>query len=211
MSRNALSSAWIIAAILSALTHDVAATARADSAKPAKHVIRRYVIVQGDSTNGSWDDSDTPSTAQLRSQFGDRFAWFRKDGRDYVVTASAVLDELDRAMEPQKNVNRMQARVNRAQAHVNELQAGVNAHQQDVNAAQAQVNASHPGVDQERVNRKQADVNAEQADVNAEQSKVNALQEKVNEEQRRVSAEIERRLQEIFESALRRGVATEIR
>jgi len=210
MSRSACSSAWIMAAILWPLTVVAAATTHAGSAKGTEHVIHRYLIVHGDSTTGSWDDSDSSSREGLRQRFGDRFAWFRKDGHEYVITASAVLDELDRALEPQKNVNRMQAGVNREQRRVNEMQAGVNALQHDVNAMQAQVNENR-GIDQGRVNRKQADVNAEQAVVNAEQAKVNAMQEKVNEEQRRVSAELRRRVDEIFHSAVQSGAARELR
>ena len=202
MSRYARSSTWILAVmVLWPLTH----------AAGAENVIRRYIIVHGDSTSGSWDEASSPSVDELRSQYGDRFAWFRKDGHEYVVAASSVMDEIDRAMEPQKNVNRMQAGVNREQRRVNEMQAGVNAHQHDVNAMQAQVNESQSRVAQERVNRKQADVNTEQAGVNAEQAKVNAMQEKVNEEQHRVSAEFNRRVEEIFESALQRGAARELR
>ena len=203
MSRYVTSSAWIIAAILCATL--------GGSAKGAEHAIRRYIIVHGHSTTGSWDDNDSPSIEELRARFGDRFAWFRKSPHEYVVTAAAVMDELDRAMEPQKNVNRMQAGVNREQGRVNEMQAGVNAHQNDVNAMQRQVNESQSNAAQERVNRKQTEVNAEQAGVNAEQAKVNAMQEKVNEEQRRVSAELNRRVEEIFDSALQRGVARELR
>ena len=180
-------------------------------AKGAEHAIRRYLIVQGDSTNASWDTSESPAIDALRSRFGDRFAWFRKDGHDYVITDSGVMGELDRAMEPQKNVNRMQAGVNREQGRVNEMQSGVNAHQHDVNAMQAEVNESRSDAGQERVNRKQAVVNTEQAGVNAAQAKVNAMQEKVNEEQHRVSAEFNRRADEIFDSALQRGVATRLR
>ena len=202
MSRYLRSTAWSLAAILWSLTPAAAgATERA---------ITRYVIVQGHSTSGSWDENNSPSTDELRSRFGDRFAWFRKDGHEYVVTSSSVMDELDRAMEPQKNVNRMQAGVNREQGRVNEMQGVVNEHQHDVNAMQAEVNANR-GADQERVNRNQGVVNAEQAKVNAEQAKVNAMQEKVNQEQHRVSAELNRRVQEIFESALQSGVATELR
>ncbi len=202
MSRYARSFVWILTAvILWPLMH----------ADAMEHVIRRYVIVHGDSMSGSWDDSDSPSIEGLRARFGDRFAWFRKDGDEYVLTDSAVMDELDQAMEPQKNVNRMQEGVNREQRRVNEMQAGVNAHQHDVNAMQAEVNGSDSRAGQDRVNRRQAEVNTEQAAVNAEQAKVNAMQKKVNEEQHRVSAEFNRRAEEIFESALDRGVATKLR
>ena len=201
MRRFAGSLVFAIAAILVPLTN----------VNGSEHAVRRYIIVNGDSTNGSWDDSDSVSADELRGQFGDRFAWFRKDGHEYVITASAVMDDLERAMEPQKKVNRMQAGVNREQARVNEMQSVVNAHQRDVNAMQSQVNESQSAAGQERVNRKQADVNAEQSDVNAEQAKVNAMQDKVNEEQRRVSAEFSRRIDEIFDSALESGVAKNLR
>lgn len=181
------------------------------SASAAEGVIRRYMIVNGDSMSGSWDESASPSNEELRARYGDRFAWFREDGLDYIVTDSAVMNELDRAMEPQKGVNRMQAGVNREQKRVNEMQSGVNAHQHDVNALQRQVNEHEPGTDQESVNRKQSQVNAEQAGVNAEQAKVNAMQEKVNVEQHRVSAEFSRRMQEILGSALTKGAATRLR
>ena len=210
MSRSSGSVAWVIAAFISPLTFLGAAATHAVSTKADASVIRRYIIVHGDSTSGSWEESDSPSNEGLRAQFGNRFAWFRKDSQEYVITDSAVMDEFDRAMEPQKDVNRMQAGVNREQQRVNGMQAVVNAHQHDVNAMQAQVNA-HLSEDQERVNRKQSEVNAEQAGVNAEQAKVNAMQEKVNEEQSRVSAAFSRRIQEIFNSALHRGAATKLR
>ena len=208
MSRRANSAAWVlVAALIWPLTYVAAATTHAGSAEAADGVIGPYLIVHGDSMSGSWDQSK-----ELRHKFGDRFAWFRKDGHEYVVTDSAVMNELDVAMEPQKNVNRMQAGVNREQGRVNQMQAGVNAHQHDVNAMQKQVNEHQSNADQERVNRKQSDVNAaEQAGVNAEQAKVNAMQEKVNEEQRRVSLEFGRRVQEILNSALQSGVATKLR
>jgi hypothetical protein len=211
MSRYASSARWVIAALVWPLTFVAPATAHDGSAKATEGVIRRYIIVHGDSMSGSWDQNDSPSKEALRARYGDRFAWFREDGHEYVVTDSAVMEELDRAMEPQKNVNRMQAGVNREQQRVNEMQGGVNAHQHDVNAMQTQVNGHESGVDQKMVNRKQSDVNAEQADVNAEQAKVNAMQEKVNEEQRRVSAEFSRRVQEILSSALQSGTATRLR
>jgi hypothetical protein len=110
MSRYLRSAAWVVAALVWPLTY-VAAASR-------EGAIRRYLIVHGESMSGSWDESDSPSNEELHARFGDRFAWFRKDGHDYAVTDSAVMDELDRAMEPQKDVNRMQAGVNREQGRV---------------------------------------------------------------------------------------------
>src|SRR5687767_2637470 len=111
----------------------------ANVATAATHAIRRYVIVHDDSMSGTWIEGDSTSAEEVRQQFGHRFAWFRKDGHEYVIKDSAVMDELDRAMEPQKKVNRMQAGVNREQDRVNRMQSRVNDHQHDVNELQARV------------------------------------------------------------------------
>jgi hypothetical protein len=112
MSRYASSAAWVVAALIWPLTYVATAATQTGSAKATEGVIRRYMIVHGDSMSGSWEQDDTSSNEGLRARFGDRVAWFRKDGHEYVVTDSAVMNELDVAMEPQKNVNRMQSGVN---------------------------------------------------------------------------------------------------
>jgi predicted nucleic acid-binding Zn-ribbon protein len=177
--------------------------------------IRYYVIVNGDSMSGSWDSRDDVPINELRARFGEHFAWFRQGGHEYAVIDAAVLAELDKAMEPQKNVNRMQAEVNRLQAQVNGLQAKVNAHQNDVNALQGEVNRRQQLVNQiqaavdrgdngdlvqkleaelqelrtKQPEANQANVNRMQSQVNQEQAEVNAQQAKVNAAQRPVNEE----------------------
>ncbi len=176
--------------------------------------IRQYIIVSGNSMSGSWN-SDEVHESELRARFGDKFAWFRENGREYIVTDSAVLSDLDKAMEPQKDVNRKQADVNSAQARVNELQAKVNAHQGNVNAQQKEVNRRQDIANQVqtavdrggnaaliekleaelrelRANKPEANqtsVNRMQSQVNEEQAQVNAGQAKVNLMQQKVNAE----------------------
>jgi hypothetical protein len=183
--------------------------------------IRRYLVVDGDSTSGSWDSDDSIGIEGLRDRFGRHFLWFRQDRKEYVVTDAGMLDELRRAMEPQREVNRMQSRVNGQQAavnahqsRVNQAQSSVNAMQGDVNQRQRAVNGEGSNTGQADVNRRQAAVNQEQskvnamqAEVNAEQGKVNQEQGKVNEQQHRVTEEINRRLPEIINSAVRRNLA----
>lgn len=89
---------------------------------------------------------------------------------------------------------------------LSELRAsGKSTTQSDMNRLQAQVNEA-----QDRVNRMQQKMNDEQGRVNAEQHKVNVEQQKVNQEQHRVSAEFNRRVQEIFDSAIRRGLTQRV-
>jgi hypothetical protein len=183
--------------------------------------VTRYLIVSGDSSSGSWDNRDEASLSEWRSKYGSHFAWFRQDGRDYIVTDTRILAQLDAAMAPQREVNRQQAEVNRHQADVNRLQDGVNSHQADVNRSQAEVNRQQSLVnrgagDQDRVNQLQSEVNAKQHAVNAEQDKVNQKQAVVNKEQdvvnqmqTRASAEIDKALQAAFDSARLQGLAHE--
>jgi protein-disulfide isomerase-like protein with CxxC motif len=132
----------------------------------------------------------------------------------------------------QDTVNAQQAKVNTAQSAVNKRQDLLNriqdagsrdgkdaavrkvetllkdlraasgpSSQEDVNRLQSKVNE-----EQSRVNELQQKVNVEQDRVNAEQQKVNVEQEKVNELQTRVTAEFGTQIQEIFDSAVRRGL-----
>ena len=190
---------------------------------PATARVTRYLIVSGDSSSGSWDSRDDSRLNEWRSKYGSHFAWFRQDGRDYIVTDTRILDQCDTAMAPQREVNRQQAEVNRHQSEVNRLQGAVNSHQALVNHAQAEVNrqqdlVNRGGQEQSHVNQLQSEVNGKQHAVNAEQDKVNQRQAAVNKEQdvvnqaqTRASAEIDKALQVIFDSARRQGLAHEVR
>ncbi len=201
------------------------AAAQAPAAQSLSHGtarVTRYLIVSGDSSSGSWDSHDEPRFEEWRSKYGSHYAWFRQDGRDYIVTDSRTMAQFEDAMAPQREVNRRQAEVNRHQADVNRLQESVNSRQAEVNRAQAEVNRQQSLVNegaaaQSRVNQLQADVNGKQHTVNAEQDKVNQKQAVVNKEQfevnqmqTRASAEINEALQAIFDSARRLGLAREV-
>jgi hypothetical protein len=184
--------------------------------------ITRYLIVSGDSSSGSWDSRDEPRFAEWRAKYGSRYAWFRQDGRDYIINDDGTLDQLRDAMAPQREVNRRQDGVNRHQDFVNRQQERVNRQQDDVNRAQDNVNrqqnlVNREGGEQARVNQLQSEVNGKQRAVNAEQDKVNREQAIVNKEQdvvnqmqTRASAEIEKALQALFDSARRQGLAHEV-
>lgn len=119
----------------------------------------------------------------------------------------------------QQEVSRLQEDINRMQtilqngskeAAIQELEATIQelrktsgaANQNEVNRLQQKANEA-----QSRVNEAQQKVNQSQDEVNREQAKVNAQQQKVNEEQSRVSDQFSKRVQEIFGTALRNGLA----
>jgi hypothetical protein len=212
---------WILASF--AVVPLATLAIRAESPRPEAGRISRYLIVSGDSSSGSWDSRDESRFRLWRSQYGSRFAWFRQDGRDYIVTDESTLGRIHDAMAPQLEVNRQQGEVNRHQSEVNRMQGEVNAHQREVNRAQADVNRQQSLVnrgagEQSAVNALQTDVNAKQHEVNAEQQKVNREQDRVNREQAvvngaqaRASAQIETALQTVFDSARLQGLAHEVR
>ena len=185
--------------------------------------VTRYLIVSGGSMNGAWDSRDERRFKEWRSKYGPHYAWFRQDGRDYIVTDSHTMAQFEDAMAPQREVNRCQSVVNSHQAEVNRMQGEVNGHQADVNRAQAEVNRQQGLVNegsgaqsrvnelQSEVNRKQGAVNAEQDQVNRQQGVVNREQDAVNQAQDRASAEIDKALQAVFDSARRQGLPHEVR
>jgi beta-lactamase regulating signal transducer with metallopeptidase domain len=216
--------------VATAATQAATAASAATVAAPAQAAttrqsgtIRRYMIFSGNSTSGSWDSRDPVDQESLRARFWRNFAWFRQAGNEYVVTDAGVLRELQEAMEPQKEVNRMQSEVNTQQAAVGVLQADVNSQQSDVNALQQEVNRR-----QDIANRIQASVskddtaaliqkleaairelsaakgdadqetvNRRQAQVNEAQARVNVAQGKVNEQQHKVNEE-QRRVSAVY-------------
>jgi hypothetical protein len=198
----------------------------ASAGEPDREREIRYLIVDGESMSGSWDTRDEPLFAKWRSRYGDHFAWFRRDGHDYIVTDETVLWQIRDAMGPQKEVNAKQATVNLMQADVNRHQDKINQLQAEVNGAQAIVNKEQEKVSrldseggarddgQSRVNQVQAQVNARQSVVNSqqdgvnrEQAEVNAQQAVVNRLQERASQTIGRSIHLIFDEVMSKGLA----
>jgi hypothetical protein len=177
------------------------------------HGIRHYMVVSGSSMSGSWDSGDRMDEERLREKFGSKFAWFRQSGNEYIVTDAGVLGELEQAMAPQKEVNRMQhgvndqqAEVNKHQAEVNRAQSGVNTIQGAVNRRQHLINELQAAKGDDDLIRKleatlaelkaqkgepndQEAANRAQAKVNEMQARVNEEQGKVNEQQHKVNEE----------------------
>jgi hypothetical protein len=189
------------------------------------NAIRRYMIVHNDNSTMSWDSNDPMTGDELRARYGRNFAWFRQNGKEYVVTDAGVLTELDKAMAPQHDVNRMQNEVNVEQGKVNVLQEQVNLLQNEVSGLQHQANrrqdlvnqiqAAANNQDDEAVLQKlreaikqleanksvaassQDAINRLQSQVNQEQAKVNAEQSKVNALQQKVNEAQQRASEEI--------------
>jgi HSP90 family molecular chaperone len=213
----------LVALFLSAALTGLPGAVRGQGAGRDGGRITRYVVVSGDSSNGSWDSRDEPRIKAWHSQYGSHFAWFRQDEHDYLVTDESTLNKIRDAMAPQLEVDRQQSEVNRHQAEVNRMQESVNNHQKDVNLAQAEVNrqqslVNRRAAEQSDVNALQSEVNGKQQQVNTEQQKVNGEQQVVNKEQSvvsqmqtRASARIKEALQTVFDAARRQGLAREVR
>jgi beta-lactamase regulating signal transducer with metallopeptidase domain/peptidoglycan hydrolase CwlO-like protein len=115
--------------------------------------------------------------------------------------ANKLQDLLNRINEAGSRESK-EAAIRNVETLLKELRAGSAATQEEVHRLQAQVNIA-----QQDVNRLQHEVNLAQERVNVEQNKVNREQDKVNGLQSQVSAEVGKRIQDIFESAVRRGLA----
>jgi beta-lactamase regulating signal transducer with metallopeptidase domain len=208
-AESAATTAQVAATDTQAAEPASAASSAQEAATPAPapqkdRGIRRYMIVSGTSMSGSWDSDDQVDQQGLREKFGQNFAWFRQGGNEYVVTDAGVLAALDKAMEPQKEVNRMQHGVNDQQAEVNRHQAEVNRAQNGVNAIQAAANRRQHLInelqaakgDDELIRRLEATLaelkankgeSSDQEAANRAQDKVNEMQARVNQEQGKVN------------------------
>ncbi len=169
--------------------------------------MRRYIIVLGDTWLGSWNSSEAANPETLQARYGNRFAWFHQtDNSEYVITDAGVMNDLEKAMEPQKEVIRMQEDVNAQQSVVNSMQQRANVYQGQVNAIQGEINrlqdlinqmqsAENSGDRETTVRRLEAALEAlrkekdaiNQATVDRKQS-VNAEQAKVKDEQQKLNA-----------------------
>ena len=128
---------------------------------------------------------------------------------------SVVNDMQSEVNAMQRNVNDLQHKVNVRQDIANRIQSSVNhddkeALMQKLQQAEQDVRDGRADTDQSTVNREQAKVNEAQQKVNAKQAEVNELQHKVNDQQQRVNVEYRRRVQEIFQSAMSRGLAQQL-
>jgi bla regulator protein blaR1 len=145
-----------------------------------------YVYVHPDGASMDGTDSDHRRAISHRAKYGDRYLWFRRDGKEYVVTDRALLGEVDVAMEPQRELGRRQAELGEAQAKLGEQQAAIGEQQTAAAVDMPDLSAEVQRLEQRLRTMKgrkasQADIGDLQGEIGALQAKIGEIQAKLGE------------------------------
>ncbi len=176
----------------------------APQAQP-RQAVERYAIYLDNSMYGAWNYLLDPlDPAAMHARYGHEYAWFRQGANQYVVNDPGVLDQLRQAVEPLNVIDRMKDQLN---SEVRTLKVA--------QMAQMQASTARWMLESEQLRRSgsvdpnvgQAFLNRTRARVNEQQQKVIDLQQKVSAEEPGASADYSRRIVEILDSAVQRGLA----
>src|SRR5438477_1291013 len=74
---------------------------------------------------------DIEDVERVRKLVEPPFLWFRREGKDYVVTDPAVLDEIDELSRPQEELGKKQGELGKEQAKLGKRQAKLGMRQGD--------------------------------------------------------------------------------
>ncbi len=173
-----------------------------------------YVIVSGDNTwvqirgadatDVSVGPEGNPMGRDLRKKYGDHFIWFRRNGKEYVITDRATVD---RAMQVyketielgkmQEELSAKQEALGKQQEQLGELQSQIHVDLPDLSAEMAKLNAEmkewNSPENKEAMAKAQAALDKAMAEFNANspdmekqlaklQAEAEALSSKINEE-----------------------------
>jgi predicted nucleic acid-binding Zn-ribbon protein len=207
-----------------------AAFAQVGEASPRDNA---YVYVHPDGASMDGTDWDRRRAISHRAKYGDRYLWFRRDGKEYVVTDRVLLGEVDVAIEPQRELGRRQAELGEAQAKLGEQQAaaavdmpdlsaevqrleqrvrtmkGRKASQADIGDLQGEIGALQTkiGEIQAKLGEVSAGIGERQAVLGQKQAELGSKQAELGREQERVAGEVQRKIAEVLDRAVRTGVA----
>jgi hypothetical protein len=73
-----------------------------------------YVLSSGH--QASCNGADVEDVDVLRDRYGNRFFWYRDNGRSYVVRDAAALDAIEELFRPQRELGREQSHLGRQQS-----------------------------------------------------------------------------------------------
>jgi len=95
-----------------------------------------YVLSSGQHM-ASCNGADTEDIDTLRDRYGDRFFWYRDDGRSYVVRDAAALDAIEELFRPQREVGREQSALGRKQSDLGRQQSALGRRQSELGREQS--------------------------------------------------------------------------
>jgi hypothetical protein len=145
-----------------------------------------YAYVHPDGASMDGTDRDRRRAESYRAKYGDRYLWFQRDGKEYVMTDRALLGEVDVTMERQRELGRRQAELGEAQAKLGEQQAAIGEQQASAAVDMPDLSAEVQRLEQRLRTMKgrkasQADIGDLQGEIGGLQAKIGEIQAKLGE------------------------------
>lgn len=143
------------------------------------------------------------------------WASYRNDGVRYRTSDRSVLAEIERAMEPHRELAREHSRLGRKHSELGREHSQLGREHSRLGREHSRLARDRRGLDDREIERRQRDLEAEQRKLEEKQRKLEDRQREIEDDQSEIERrknELERRgyreIEEIFERAAREGKAT---
>jgi hypothetical protein len=170
------------------------------AAKPAEHCERGKAVVYSDGDVTFANGISAEDLSALRTTYGRHFAYFERDGHDYVITDPDTLDRIAALYEPQQKLGRKQA-------ELGQKQAALGAKQAELGREQARIGMRQTYDHSESLDRRQNELGKKQDELGEKQDALGKQQDSMGRQQDDLSRTVEKQIGVIFDQAIRTGVA----
>lgn len=144
----------------------------------------------------------------LAKRYGDRFAYFTRGSRSYVIRDEDTISRLQSLYAAQIRLGQKQAELGSKQAALGLRQADLGSEQARVGMEQASTSSSSSRY--QRLVDRQNELARKQNELSEQQNKLSDQQNEMGRQQNELQAEADRRADEVLERAVRTGIAVDV-
>lgn len=197
--------ACVVLMALSGIAGAALPPAIASAAEAADHDAYVLLTSARDDAVMSGTTDDLRRARALRTE-GRALLYVRQGGHAYVVRDPALLAQAETFFEPQEAMGRRQAELGSRQSALGGRQSALGAQQARLGARQAGVSGRRA----DDLGRRQDVLGRQQDELGRQQDALGRQQDALGREQDRLAREADAKLHDLFDNALRRGVALRV-
>ena len=145
----------------------------------------------------------------LFKRYGQRFAYFVRDGHRYVILDSETIDRLQALYAPQVQLGQKQAELGTKQSAIGQKQSKIGMEQAQIGMEQSRTDSSSPRYHD--LVARQNELARQQNELGEQQNRLGEKQNEMARQQNELARDAEQRAQPIFDQAIRNRVAEEVR
>ena len=181
------------------------------------------VVHDKDSSSMHGDTRDLEAARSHFQELGPGYLWFRRGGKEYLVRDQGALQQIEDATRPQAELGQAQGELGRKQGDLGRQQGEIGRLQGELGRKQAKVamrraqrdlNGEKPSPedrdDERDVAETQRQLGKAQGVLGREQGKLGEEQGKMGRKQAALSKDVEKKVEEVIETALKNGSAKPI-